>query len=133
MISFAPVWYCKCSRTVESLLTFLGDYDKDMDRSSVGEEENKQMESICKLCGCTESDSIADAKTLGLQEEFETGVYTCCQIAAWAHEQWVAWFEAANEHANRGSDTAANADCAEEDTVLVPVRFRCPVPWFRRT
>ena len=52
------------------------------------------MISTCRLCGCTEADSIADAKTLGLEEELQNGVYTCCQIAAWAHEQPLAWFEA---------------------------------------
>jgi hypothetical protein len=57
------------------------------------------MISKCRLCGCTEADSIADAKTLGLEEELQKGVYTCCQIAAWAHEQWLAWFEATNEDA----------------------------------
>jgi len=60
------------------------------------------MISKCRLCGCTEVDSIADAKTLGLEEELQNGVYTCCQIAAWAHEQWLAWFEETKEDAKRG-------------------------------
>ena len=51
----------------------------------------------CKNCGCTESQAVADAKTLGLQEEFQRGIYTCCQIAGWAHEQWSAWFEATQQ------------------------------------
>ena len=52
---------------------------------------------ICRNCGCTESQTIADAGTLGLQRELQDGLYTCCQIAAWADEQWLAWLEAAAE------------------------------------
>lgn len=51
----------------------------------------------CRLCGCTESQTIADAKTLGLQRGLQVGLYTCCQIAAWADEQLLAWLEAARE------------------------------------
>ena len=93
----------------------------------------QQVASKCNVCGCTEAESLTDAKTLGLRQEFESGIYTCCQIAAWAHEQWVAWFEATSEDANRGSYTTATADYEERDAALVPVRFRRPVPWFRRT
>jgi hypothetical protein len=39
------------------------------------------MSNACKNCGCTESQVIADAKTLGLQQEYESRIYTCCQIA----------------------------------------------------
>jgi hypothetical protein len=91
------------------------------------------MISKCKLCGCTEADSIADAKTLGLEEELQNGVYTCCQIAAWAHEQWLAWFEATNQDAKRGCEKAVRTDYEEAEAALAPVRFRRPVPWFRRT
>jgi hypothetical protein len=35
-----------------------------------------------KSCGCTASQALADAKTLGLQQEFQSGIYTCCQMAA---------------------------------------------------
>jgi hypothetical protein len=42
-------------------------------------------------CGCTTSHAAADALALGFQEEFETGAYTCCQLVAWADEQWLAW------------------------------------------
>ena len=91
------------------------------------------MISKCRLCGCTEADSIADAKTLGLEEEIQNGVYTCCQIAAWAHEQWLAWFEATKEDAKRGCEKTVRADYEKAEMALVPVRFRRPVPWFRRT
>ena len=86
-----------------------------------------------KLCGCTEADLIADAKTLGLEEELQNRVYNCCQIAAWAHEQWLAWFEATDQDAKRGCEKAVRTDYEEAEAVLVPVRFRRPVPWFRRT
>jgi hypothetical protein len=53
--------------------------------------------SICRNCGSTESQARADARTLGFQQEFDNGVYTCCQVVAWADEQWHAWMEAASE------------------------------------
>ena len=85
----------------------------------------------CEACGLTESQASADAKTLGLLEEFRSGVYSCCQIANWANEQWLAWFEATD-----GNDTepgVAGIELPEEEErVLVPVRFRRPVPRFRR-
>jgi hypothetical protein len=45
------------------------------------------MSKRCEMCGRTESEVIADGRTLGLYEEFKGGVYTCYQIAAWADEQ----------------------------------------------
>jgi hypothetical protein len=50
---------------------------------------------ICRCCGCTESQAMIDARTLGLQNQFQSGLYTCCQIVAWGDEQWLAWVEAA--------------------------------------
>lgn len=84
----------------------------------------------CRECGCTESEVIADAKTIGVYEQFQSGVYTCCQITAWAYEQWSAWFEAINRDANFSNEVTANAELQPEAAV-VPVRFRQPVPWFR--
>ena len=55
------------------------------------------MTDKCMNCGRTESQITADAKTLGLLQEFQSGVYTCCQIADWADEQWLAWFEATQQ------------------------------------
>jgi hypothetical protein len=34
---------------------------------------------------------------LGLVRELQRGIYTCCQIVAWADEQWLAWAEAARQ------------------------------------
>jgi hypothetical protein len=53
-------------------------------------------------CGHTESQVVADARALGLLEEFQCGVDTCCQIAAWADEQSLAWFEATTEDSRLG-------------------------------
>jgi hypothetical protein len=87
-----------------------------------------------KICGCTESQVVADARTLGLLQEFQSGIYTCCQIADWAHEQWSAWVQATQEDAKDRNDVnATSTEVDETEAVLVPVRFRRPVPWFRRT
>ena len=48
------------------------------------------MNKNCKRRGHTESKITADAKTLGLLQELENGVYTCCQISQWADEQCLA-------------------------------------------
>lgn len=52
---------------------------------------------LCRGCGCTKSQALADARTLAFQDEFLRGVYTCCQIVGWADEQWLTWVEAAAE------------------------------------
>jgi hypothetical protein len=90
------------------------------------------MANICRACGYTECQAIADAKTLGLQQEFESGIYACCQIAEWADEQWRAWFEATQEDADHADKQIGRPEFADAEPVLVPVRFRRPVPWFRQ-
>jgi hypothetical protein len=52
---------------------------------------------ICRNCGCTTSQAAADALVLGFKDEYEAGAYSCCQVVAWADEQWLAWSEAATE------------------------------------
>jgi hypothetical protein len=86
----------------------------------------------CEACGLTESQASADARTLGLLEEFRGGVYTCCQIAMWANEQWLAWFQAI--HADNSGHALAEFALPEEqeEQVLVPVRLRRRVPWYRQ-
>jgi hypothetical protein len=80
------------------------------------------MSNLCLICGRTESEAIADAKALGLQQEFQAGVYTCCQIAEWADEQALAWLDAID----------ADGQLREPEPVLVPVRSSRPkVPWYR--
>jgi hypothetical protein len=90
------------------------------------------MSERCEICGRTECEAMADAKTLGLYEELKGGVYTCCQIAAWADEQRLAWSEATREDASRSEGFMDGAELQAE-TALVPGRFRRPVPWFRNS
>src|SRR5438309_7686367 len=94
-------------------------------------KRRKVMIGTCKNCGCTESDALADAKTLGLQEEFQRGIYTCCQLAQWSQEQWASWFEATHDQDPRDiSQEVSESEASDAEAVLVPVRFRRSVPWF---
>jgi hypothetical protein len=90
----------------------------------------------CARCGRTESQITSDAKTLGLLQEFQSGVYSCCQIVKWADEQWLAWFEATQEDSTVVDKTAdeAQVDEVKGEGVLVPVRSRRrQVPWYRHS
>jgi hypothetical protein len=78
------------------------------------------MTYICRLCGCTESQAIADAGTLGLQREFQNGLYTCCQIAMWTDEQWLAWVEAALEDGKSADDVTRLLKC-EGTEIVAPI------------
>jgi hypothetical protein len=75
------------------------------------------MRYICRTCGYTASQAIADARTLGFQRELQNGVYTCCQIAAWADEQWLAWLEAAEEDGKSADAVTQPLEC--DDTEIV--------------
>ena len=55
------------------------------------------MIGACEKCGCTAQEAIANAKTLSFEQELESGAYTCCQLAGWAHEQLTTWLEAAEQ------------------------------------
>jgi hypothetical protein len=81
------------------------------------------MSKFCSVCGYTKSQAVADARTLGLQKELESGVNTCCQIAEWADEQRLAWLEAAQEDSKRLDDLVGWND-VDSDHLLVPVRLR---------
>ena len=85
--------------------------------------QEQHMSHICRTCGCTESHAIADARTLGLQRELQNGLYTCCQIAAWADEQWLAWLEAAEQDGK--SVDAVTEPLEYDDTEVVdPIAIR---------
>lgn len=92
------------------------------------------MNNNCKRCGRMESEITADAKTLGLLQELESGVYTCCQITQWADEQCLAWFEAIQQDGKLVDDiTTARGGFSESEFVLVPVRpRRAQVSWYRK-
>jgi len=90
------------------------------------------MIGMCTNCGRTESQAIADAKTLGLLQELQVGIYTCCQISEWADEQWSAWAEATRQDCNLAEHVITRPERTEAEPVLVPLRRRRPqVPWFK--
>ena len=94
------------------------------------------MTNKCTTCGRTEFQITADAKTLGLLQEFQSGVYNCCQIVEWADEQWLAWFEATQEDSRLVDNMAYRPQVDEGDCegALVPVRLRRrQVPWYRHS
>jgi hypothetical protein len=94
------------------------------------------MTNKCTKCGRTESQITADAKTLGLLQEFQSGLYSCCQIVEWADEQWSAWFEATEEDSTLVDNMTGRSqiDEGENEAVLVPVRLRRQqVPWYRHS
>lgn len=89
------------------------------------------MTRTCATCGRTESQAIAEARAVGLMEEFLHGIHTCCQIAEWADEQLVAWFEATREDGMR-TDSVTELLESQAEGILVRVRSRgVQVPWFR--
>ena len=85
------------------------------------------MTYTCTTCGRTNSEAITDARSLGLQQELQSGIYTCCQITAWADEQALAWFEALHADAKPIEHT----ELLEWQSEAVLVRVRClEVSWF---
>jgi len=78
---------------------------------------------ICEHCGCTASQAAADALVLGFKEEFQNGVYSCCQVVAWADEQWLAWAEAAAEDGRPEEEVTKPLEIMECPG-LVPIRLR---------
>jgi hypothetical protein len=81
---------------------------------------------VCRDCGCTDLQAMEDARALGVQDELASGIYTCCQVVAWADEQWQAWREAVNEDGKRVDDVTKFFERAETEAVFVPVRIRRP-------
>jgi hypothetical protein len=90
------------------------------------------MIGMCTNCGRTKSQAIADAKTLGLLQELQVGIYTCCQISEWADEQWFAWVEATRQDCDLVEDVITRPEQTEAEPTLVPLRLGRPqVPWFK--
>jgi hypothetical protein len=69
---------------------------------------------------------MADARTLCLEQELRDGIYTCCQIASWADEQWLAWTEAAELDNKPVDEVTKQREDESTERVLVPVRLRKP-------
>jgi hypothetical protein len=89
------------------------------------------MTHTCTTCGRTESQATAEARAVGLMQEFLDGMYTCCQVAQWANEQLVAWFEAIHADGEPNEKLAELRE-SQVEAVLVRVRGRgVQVPWFR--
>jgi hypothetical protein len=84
------------------------------------------MSNICRICGSPESGAIANARALGLEQEFLSGIHTCCQIANWADEQSLAWSEAAHEGDEPAHKVTKLPELNLVEAVLVPVRLRRP-------
>jgi hypothetical protein len=91
------------------------------------------MSNMCSACGYTQSQAIAEARTLGLQEELQSGLYSCCQIADWADKQWLAWLEAPEEDGKPADNVTKLLELGEARAALVRVRLRQPqFPWYRK-
>jgi hypothetical protein len=82
------------------------------------------MSNICRTCGCTEHQALEDATTLGFQGEFQNGTYTCCQIVAWADEQWLAWAEAAEQDGTPVEEATKPLEAVHQKKMLVRVSAR---------
>jgi hypothetical protein len=82
------------------------------------------------MCGRAESEKVAERRSDCTK--LQSGVYTRCQIAAWADEQWLASSEATSEDASRSDGLTCGASELPAETALVPARFCRPVPWFYR-
>jgi hypothetical protein len=78
---------------------------------------------ICRHCGCTAPQAAADALVLGFEDEFQAGTYSCCQVVAWADEQWLAWTEAAAEDGRPEEEVTRPLEILECPS-LVPIRLR---------
>ena len=74
---------------------------------------------ICKNCGCTAAQAAVDAFALGFLDAFEAGAYSCCQVTAWADEQWLAWSEAAAEDGKSEEEATKPLEIAESAFVLL--------------
>jgi hypothetical protein len=80
----------------------------------------------CRNCGSNWAQAAADARTLGFAPEFASGVYSCCRIAQWADEQWLAWVIAAEEDGNVAEDVTRPLEISEPASELIDVPSRKP-------
>src|ERR1700742_332472 len=80
-------------------------------------DETNRGEAL-QLCRGRQAQAVADAKAIGLEAEFEAGLYSRKQISEWAGEQWLAWLQATVEDRRA---TEADRDTQEQ---MVPVKVR---------
>lgn len=88
------------------------------------ENERARLNGFCRDCGCNHAQAAADAKALGFEREFDAGIYTCCQLAQWADEQWLVWHEAAVEDGKVPEEVTRALEVEAVDTRFVPVHIR---------
>ena len=81
---------------------------------------------LCRNCGCNQAQAAADARALGFEEEFASGIYSCCQVVSWADEQWVAWLDAAKEDGKIAENVTGPLEISEPAREFVHVRRRTP-------
>ncbi len=79
---------------------------------------------LCRHCGCNQGQAAADARALGFEEEFASGIYTCCQVVQWADEQWLAGLDAAEQDGKRAEDVMRPLEISEPTREFVHVRSR---------
>ena len=79
---------------------------------------------LCRHCGCNRAQAAADARALGFEEEFASGIYTCCQVVQWADEQWLAWLNAAEQDDKIAEDVTRPLEISEPAGEFVHVRSR---------
>jgi hypothetical protein len=81
---------------------------------------------LCRHCGCNQTQAAADARVLSFEEEFASGIYTCCQVVQWADEQWLAWLEAAEQDGKMAEDVTRPLEINEPAPEFVHIRSRKP-------
>jgi hypothetical protein len=82
-----------------------------------------QKMTICRHCGCTFSQAEADAAVVGFRDEYLAGEYNCCQVVAWADEQWLAFAEAAAEDGKSEEEATKHLEIMDSPD-LVPIKLR---------
>ena len=86
-------------------------------------EHQTTHDPVCRRCGSREGAAAADAKAIGLLDEFLSGTHTCCQVVQWADEQWDAWQQAAREDGKAPEEVTRRLEI-EPDAALPLVRVR---------
>jgi hypothetical protein len=80
------------------------------------QDDETTVSGFCRHCWCNEPQAAAAAKALDFQEQFQAGIYTCCQIVQWADEQWLAWLEAASEDRKMHEEITRPLETSESET-----------------
>jgi hypothetical protein len=90
------------------------------------QDDERTRNGVCRRCGSSEASAAADARAIGLLDEFLAGEYACCQVVQWADEQWLAWHEAGSADGKVLADVTAPLEMNQAEPVFVPVRVRKP-------